>query len=345
MANYRNGGYDKTARTWIGIIAVVLAVVIAGAIALGVVTEGFTDWSKFQPDKQEEQTDDGTESGFQVGEIASHGISLMSSSTITPNSEASVTLTATITPSNATDKTVAWSIAWEDGASSWASGKTVTDYVTVTPTSSGALTATVACKQAFGEPIVVTVTKEIESTNDLTASCTFQYAKRVTGVKMNWLSKTDTGLSFAMPNTKDSGNMTLTPTYSAYTIDDEFSVGTQYKSSNEFVTAAQDNGLTIASGKTSYSNFTLTNKAIGDILSHPLNLGSGVYTIYTQTGESWNRMVAALEDMNGGVLGTMKVTYTGEHSTSAFEIDFTMSASDLSIAATDITLNNGSYIF
>ena len=111
------------------------------------------------------------------------------------------------------------------------------------------------------------------------------------------------------------------------------------------MTAAQDNGLTIASGKTSYSNFTLTNKAIGDILSHPLNLGSGVYTIYNQTGENWNKMVSALEDMNGGVLGTMKATYTGEHSTSAFEIDFTMSASGLSIAATDITLNNGSYIF
>ena len=55
-------------------------------------------------------------------------------------------------------------------SSSWASGKTVTDYVTVTPTSDGALTANVECKQAFGEQIKVTVTSR-ENTN-VYASCT-----------------------------------------------------------------------------------------------------------------------------------------------------------------------------
>lgn len=44
--------------------------------------------------------------------------------------ETAYTLTATITPSDATNKKVDWSIAFKNGSSAWASGKTITDYVT-----------------------------------------------------------------------------------------------------------------------------------------------------------------------------------------------------------------------
>lgn len=43
-----------------------------------------------------------------------------------------------------------------DASSAWATGKTVTDYVTVTPTANGALTANVECIKDFGEQIKVT---------------------------------------------------------------------------------------------------------------------------------------------------------------------------------------------
>lgn len=76
---------------------------------------------------------------------------------IMPVAQSAYTITATIRPSNADDKTVDWSVAWKDSNSSWAKGKTVTNYATVTPTSDGALTASVSCLAAFGEQIIVSV--------------------------------------------------------------------------------------------------------------------------------------------------------------------------------------------
>ena len=60
-----------------------------------------------------------------------------------------ITLTATVSPETADNKAVDWSVSFVNPSSSWASGKSVTDYVTVTPTSDGALTANVNCLKAF----------------------------------------------------------------------------------------------------------------------------------------------------------------------------------------------------
>ncbi|MBQ9117875.1 MAG: hypothetical protein IJY11_01575 [Clostridia bacterium] len=61
--------------------------------------------------------------------------------------------TATVLPATATNKKVDWSVAWADGQSG-----TVTDYVTVTPSSDGSTTASVKCYKAFTGNVVVTVT-------------------------------------------------------------------------------------------------------------------------------------------------------------------------------------------
>lgn len=59
----------------------------------------------------------------------------------------------------------------------WASGKVATNYLSVTPTSDGSLTATVKCLQAFGEQIIITIRSR--SNTSATASCTVDYYKRV----------------------------------------------------------------------------------------------------------------------------------------------------------------------
>ena len=88
-----------------------------------------------------------------------------------------ITLTATVSPETADNKAVDWGVSFVNPSSSWASGKTVTDYVTVTPSSDGALTANVNCLQAFGEQIKVTVISCVNP--EAKAECTLDYARRI----------------------------------------------------------------------------------------------------------------------------------------------------------------------
>ena len=91
----------------------------------------------------------------------------------------SVNVVATITPDDAANKAVDWTVAFVNASSNWASGKTATDYITAEPTTDGALTATVTCKAAFGEQIKITVTSRDNS--DASASCTVDYKQQFTG--------------------------------------------------------------------------------------------------------------------------------------------------------------------
>ena len=88
-----------------------------------------------------------------------------------------ITLTATVSPETADNKAVDWSVSFINPSSSWAKGKNVADYVTVTPTSDGALTANVNCLKAFGEQIKVTVTSRVNP--EAKAECTLDYARRI----------------------------------------------------------------------------------------------------------------------------------------------------------------------
>ncbi len=91
-----------------------------------------------------------TASKLSSSEYAENGVSTQA--------ESAYTLTATVKPEDAENKAVDWSIAFVNASSAWASGKSVTDYVTVTPSADGALTAVVTNLGEFGEQIKVTVT-------------------------------------------------------------------------------------------------------------------------------------------------------------------------------------------
>lgn len=101
---------------------------------------------------------------------------------ISPIADSAKTLTAKITPDDAVNKEVDWSVAWKNPSSSWASGKTVTEYVTVSPTSDGALTATATCNQAFGEQILVTVA--VRNAQGIKATCTVDYVQKYLGTNL-----------------------------------------------------------------------------------------------------------------------------------------------------------------
>ena len=129
--------------------------------------------------------------GMQLGDSQGNGIKLMSATLlsteyedygVSPLAETAYTLTATITPSDAGNHGVDWSISWRDPASTWASGKKVTDYVTVTPMSDSKM-ATVSCLQPFGTQIMI-MAKSQDNPNVL-AICTADYAQKVTAASLN----------------------------------------------------------------------------------------------------------------------------------------------------------------
>lgn len=82
-------------------------------------------------------------------------LAMSAASTLADNNSVSKTLTATVTPADATNKLVDWSIAWSNQAKT----EKVTNYVTVTPTYDGSTVATVTCLQPFGsDQITITIT-------------------------------------------------------------------------------------------------------------------------------------------------------------------------------------------
>lgn len=178
------------------IIAVVLALLILAGSAVGIVRAvtgswDIREWGK-KPDTEQNQPETSDDNGGAViNESASNGIKLMSAriaptayaaNGISPQADSAYTLTATITPADANNKAVDWSIAWVNSNSAYASGKTVTNYVTVTPTSDGALTANVECKQSFGEQIKVTATSRDNPA--MKAECTVDYAQKITNMSL-----------------------------------------------------------------------------------------------------------------------------------------------------------------
>ena len=211
---------------WTGFLAVLLVLVIAGTAALvGVLSDGFKNWDKFKPDEEQtEQTEETADNGGAIiGESVGSGVKVMSAKIAPENyaangvsaqAETAYTLTATVLPEKASNKAVDWTVSFVNPVSAWATGKTVTDYVTVTPTADGALTANVECLQAFGEQIKVTVTSRNNA--DATATCLVDYAERVSGYTLT-LSNGGVTISSSDPEYTVTGNSSVSISKGEYT--------------------------------------------------------------------------------------------------------------------------------
>ena len=211
---------------WTGFLAVLLVLVIAGTAALvGVLSDGFKNWDKFKPDEEQtEQTEETADNGGAIiGESVGSGVKVMSAKIAPENyaangvsaqAETAYTLTATVLPEKASNKAVDWAVSFVNPSSAWATGKTVTDYVTVTPTADGALTANVECLQAFGEQIEVTVTSRNNA--DATATCLVDYAERVSGYTLT-LSNGGVTISSSDPEYTVTGNSSVSISKGEYT--------------------------------------------------------------------------------------------------------------------------------
>lgn len=180
MENYELKRHQKSdVIKWIIAFALIF-VLLAGLIGTWVVLFEDDAPEEESPAQTETVVTDGEGNAMESGKVYAMPANMVFAATAAEPSDAKhgITLKATIDPDTAANQNVDWSVSFVNPSSSWASGKTVTDYVTVTPTSDGALTATVQCLKAFGEQIKITVTSR--ANEYATAECMVDYARRIT---------------------------------------------------------------------------------------------------------------------------------------------------------------------
>lgn len=201
MSSNKSGGGMR-------VLAFIIIVLLLLAIIGGVIGIGYTSgW--FGSGSEEEQQDElltDEEDNTVITESESNGVSLLMTKIaeedyeeygISPLASSAYTLTASTTDGQISSYELDWSIAFADSSSSWASGKMVTDYCTITPTKDGGNVATLTNTTAFGEQIIVTVSSRANSS--VSASCTVDYISRLsnTGIRL-YTTDTYTGSTFTL---------------------------------------------------------------------------------------------------------------------------------------------------
>ena len=272
-------------------------------------------------------------------------------------------MTATIVPDYASNKAVDWSVSWVNANSAFASGKTVTDYVTVTPTSDGALTANVVCKQAFGEQIQIIVTSRDNS--NVTAVCLLDYAKRITGVSFTLIG--DSGKVGTISSSTTSIKVTdytdltlfLNPIYeySVYTLDSDFTRETDLNYSTGVYTALSNAGLSLKtlSGTVAHSNqsqgrinwsfscYTFGTMALTDSISS--NIENDIVYGENEYPTLVNKFVSAQKNY-GDTWGVLKMSVTSSVTGRVYERTLTIKGdvSVLRYKVEDIAVDNSNLV-
>lgn len=185
-----------------------------------------------------EDSDTSFSGGSAIGDIVDNGVTLLSAvlprsayeaNGVPEQAETAYNLTAEVMPDYASNKMLDWSISWQDSESEWASGKEVTDYVTITPTTDGALTAVCACLQDFGEPVTLMVSSR--SNPEVSGIIIVHYYQRVKSLNYSFkfdgedidVSADSHGVyKFDYTGAEKDYTVELIPVYSNYTLTDTY---------------------------------------------------------------------------------------------------------------------------
>ena len=318
-----NNKKEGTGKKVIGGIALGLVLILLGGVAGGLLQHHYK-WGEEEPtvEEPEDPKEEDSTGGSEVEEGEEKGVKLSVRKLMTSEyeeynvsalAEDAYTLTATVLPADAANKAIDWSVSFTDAGDEWATGKTVTDYVTVTPTSDGALTATVENIAAFGEQITVKATSRDNS--EAYATCTVEYLQRTTGyafaIHGNFhyeVSSTKTTASIT-PNFSSTpmGGATLTVNKSeVYTrTNDEKAEYFTMKPTEEFKSAITSAGLT-ASALKEYSGTGASHESI--------NFFDKVWgeALYGSDNAKKNALIEAIDGFDGNAYEvTMYTTQDG----------------------------------
>lgn len=336
----------------------VIAGVSALAIIAGAAVGGWAINEYVIKDNQFTITDQAYDSdgGMLVGETEGNGISLMSAKIaaadyesygVSAQAENAFTLTATLTPADSYDKTVDWSVRWQNASSAWAKGKTVTDYVTVTPTSDGALTASVACLQDFGEKIEVVCTSR--ANENATATCVCDYAKRVESFSIT-CEAGEGSVNAAMVFDRFTTSYTckegdfetyvsdISLIYTDYTVDDSFTTSVSLSGNLELAGYINSSG-----GSCSIRNIALDEGDYIGLNQQAFINVSGGYNYGLFDDLSIPRQVVS-EHSDLPVL-SISAKATGTHSTFSQTFNIFVTATSIRLTAQNIKLSDSSHLF
>ena len=171
MSNYEL--YEHKRSDTVKWVLTLIAFIVVGVMLAGIIC----GW--FEKKETEEEQAGAPAYSFIVGNGEGNRMSLMSVRNSAVTGE-SVTITATVEPDNEAENTgVDWTATWKNAESVWASGKSVSDYVTLTPGGedyAASKSVTLENLQPFGEQIIVKATARDDP--EITATCTADYAQK-----------------------------------------------------------------------------------------------------------------------------------------------------------------------
>ena len=152
------------------------AFIVAGILLMGAFLGWFDKSDDMAASSEQPGVVDGDGNFMEAGKVYPMPTAMAFSSeklaaAIASGNSVDVKISATVTPMDAANQAVDFSVAW--GAAPTNGTNAVTDYVTVTPDSDGSTKATVSCKKAFGsDQIIITVTTR---DGGYTATCTVTF--------------------------------------------------------------------------------------------------------------------------------------------------------------------------
>ena len=314
---------------------------------------------------------DNTNSGAIIGEGSNNGIKLTSIVIskdeyalygVSALAETAYSITPTVLPAEATNKNVILTVAFKNSSSSWAKGKNVTDYVTISKTTvASGDNFTVSCLKAFSEQIVITATAEED--DRIASTVTVDYLKKPLSVtpviKQNGVSVTDIDID------RDSSSVEISPeiVWSDGTIEYDacyIDIAINYDSS--FATAVREQAsrpsyvmpTSNVSERLTSDSYTFDTDRFS--LLHFYGINPAVYAVFDEVVASWEGSIftvyftvtATVSESVGDPSDILNHYYYDESLTQS-EVTGSLSVGvgsvDLSVATTGIQFDNSALLY
>ena len=327
----------------------IVIVLIAATVAIGFFSSGFRNWSQDDWENVWNETFEALpEDAGNDPEIEESAISLNMSA-----SEGSVSVSATITPSTASNKKVDWALSWKNASSSWANGKNVTDYVSVTPDSDGSLTATVKALKAFSEQIILTCTAR-ENAN-IKSTCSIDYSKKIVDIAVSIQKDGSAVEALEWTNDGNTYDIVLDTTFSEGTVEYSYNYNYTLEATDTFISSVQQTYLGSLNGETTQINLVSKTKynlpELKIKTSYDNLTGSYLYFSNGATATSEKVYMTAVNlfksDVESFVGSMFNFTISASNDYSTFEktISLLSNGANFSVSVEDVTLSDSSIIF